>query len=82
MKLTNTDLQRIYDIAKSNWQTRANVEIESHLYPLACMLEAFAPLARQNGINLNLELPEQRHPEPIDDYEPLSIDPSVLKNKV
>lgn len=51
--LTNSDLQRVWELAKVDWLSRHNVEYEPNLFVILCYLKAYCGLA---GLPLPVEI--------------------------
>lgn len=72
--ITNSDLQKVYDLAKANWMDRHNVEYEAHLWMPLCVIRAYCGLA---GLPLPVEIYRDHYgpdewpeiPDPIEDKE-------------
>lgn len=67
IKLTEQDLQKIYDAALYAVKSDSNNAIDSHLWPILCTINSFVNHVNNLGNDINLEQPKPRNWQSIDD---------------
>lgn len=60
IKLDRVDLNNIYEQAKEFFLTRHSIEVDAHIYPLMCQLQALCVVLEQKGINLEIQFPNRK----------------------
>lgn len=67
IKLTERDLQKIFDLALAAIKSGHNPALPSELQATSCILAAFADFVQSQGICLEIEQPKPREWQSIDD---------------
>lgn len=65
--ITHINLQRIAEDAMTRFRDSHNPTVDAKLFPALCIIEAFADFAQKEGVLLELQSPQERFYEPIDD---------------
>lgn len=67
IKLTEQDLQKIYDAALYDLKSGSNTAVDSHLWPILCTITAFVNYVNKQDNCIALKYPQPRNWQSIDD---------------